>query len=189
MDKALEDWFIREILVHEAALTRYLAHAWSNAADVPDLRQEIYIRVLEAAEKVRPPVPRYFLFAVARNLLTDHARRRRIVPIDLLQEGDASEALVDEVSPERKAGNLQQLLRMIGAFEQLPDRCREVMWLKKIEDLPQKVIAERLKIAEGTVEQHLVRGMRLLTQFFYGSELEDAPPAGKRASPNETRHG
>jgi len=190
MNEAIEDWFVREILSHEAALTRYIARARSTPADVQDLRQEIYIKVLEAAEKSRPLSPRLFLFTCAKNLLIDHARRNRIVRIDLLQDCDALNVLVDEVSPERKAGSFQQLQRLLDAFEQLPDRCREVVWMRKIEDLTQKDIAKSLRIAEGTVEAHLVRGMRLLTRQFYGAEADNGSGTGSTCSQQESsQHG
>ena len=188
MDETIEHWFVREILAHEAALTRYIARAHRTSADVQDLRQEIYIKVLEAAEKSRPTSPRYFLFTCAKHLLIDHARRSRIVRIDLLQDCDGLNVLVDEVSPERSTGSFQQLQRLLDAFEQLPDRCREVVWLRKIEDLPQKDIAGRLGIAEATVEAHLVRGMRLLTGLFYATEAGDGSAAGSTNAPQESRH-
>lgn len=187
MDDLLEDWFVREVLSHEAALTRYLTHAWSTRADIPDMRQQIYIKVLEAAEKLRPTSPRYFLFAVAKNLVADYARKNRIVPIHLLQESEPPDVLLDELSPERRAGSFQQLQRLVEAFERLPDRCREVVWMRKIEGMAQKDIAGRLKIAEGTVEAHLVRGMRLLTQLFFG-EADNGSEAGRRRWEHESQH-
>jgi RNA polymerase sigma factor (sigma-70 family) len=189
MDEALEDWFVREVLSHEAALTRFIARAAHNTGDVQDLRQEIYIKVLQAAEKARPVAPRFFLFAVAKNLLIDHARRNPVVPIDLLQDCDSLNVLIDEVSPERKTGSFQQLQRLVGAFEQLPNRCREVVWMRKIEDLAQKDIATRLGVAEGTVEVHLVRGMRLLTRLFYGGELDSPAKAAQERAGHAARHG
>jgi hypothetical protein len=44
-------WFIREILPLEAALTQYLHHNWRNKAEIPDLRQDIYVKVYEASRK------------------------------------------------------------------------------------------------------------------------------------------
>jgi RNA polymerase sigma-70 factor (ECF subfamily) len=189
MDVALEDWFAREILSHEAALTRYIAHVWANPSDVQDLRQEVYTKVLEAAEKARPLAPRFFMFTLAKNLMIDRARRNRIVPIDLLQDVDSLNVLIDEVSPERRAGSFQQLAKLVEAFDRLPPRCREVVWLRKIEDVPQKTIAERLKIAEGTVELHLVRGMKLLTQFFYGGATGGESAVANKRSQDESQHG
>jgi RNA polymerase sigma-70 factor (ECF subfamily) len=189
MHDAVERWFVREILSHEAMLTRYLTNSWCNSSDVPDLRQEVYIRVLEAAEKSLPTSPKQFMFAVARNLLADRARRNRIVPIDLLQESEFSSVLIDEISSERRTGSFHDLQRLVDAFERLPQRCREVVWMRKIEDLPQKEIAQRLTIAEATVEAHLVRGMRLLAQLFYGGENEEGSQARHERSKRESQHG
>jgi RNA polymerase sigma factor (sigma-70 family) len=42
----------------------------------------------------------------------------------------------------------------------LPARCREIVILRRIKNLPQKEIAARLGIAEATVEVQLVRGIK-----------------------------
>jgi RNA polymerase sigma-70 factor (ECF subfamily) len=47
----------------------------------PDIRQEAYARVYEAARKARPVAPKAFLFATARHLMADRVRRERIVSI------------------------------------------------------------------------------------------------------------
>jgi len=75
-EEPLDTWFKREILVHEQALVRYLTRMWRNREEVFDLRQEIYVRVYEAAAKTRPSYPKSFLFTTARHLMTDQIRRR-----------------------------------------------------------------------------------------------------------------
>jgi RNA polymerase sigma factor (sigma-70 family) len=189
MDEGLIRWFAREILSHEIALTRFLRHSWIGRRELDDLRQDVYIKVLEAAETQRPLAPKAFLFATAKNLLVDRARRNRVIPIDLLQDVDSLNVLVDDISPERAVGGLQQLLRLTRALEQLPDRCREVVWMRKIEDIPQKEIAQRLQIAEATVETHLAKGIRLLTRLYYCGEGEAEARASNRAMDSESRHG
>jgi RNA polymerase sigma-70 factor (ECF subfamily) len=83
---------------------------------------------------------------------------------------------------------LQQLLRLTEAFEKLATRRRQVLWMRKVEDIPQKEIAQKLGIAESTVEAHLVRAMRDLTKLFYGSEeAQDDQPRTKVQ--HETKHG
>ncbi|WP_407353997.1 RNA polymerase sigma factor [Luteimonas sp. R10] len=168
MDSALENWFQREILPHETALVRFLARKWVHPNEVQDIRHDIYIRVLEAAERKLPDSPRAFLFSVAHKLLVDRVRRERVVAFDLLADVDSLNVLIDELSPERQATGREQMHRLSTLFRRLPLRCRQVVWMRRIDDLPQKEIARRLGIAEATVEKHLMRGIGLLADALYG---------------------
>ncbi len=169
MDSPLDAWFTREILVHEDALVRYLQRAWRDRDEIHELRQEVYVRVYEAAGKALPTQPKAFLFASARHLLADRARRARVVSIEPMGDLDALNVLVDEVSPERRLHAHQVLHRLAAAFDRLPPRCREVMWLRRVEELPQKEVAARLGISEKTVEKQVAKGVRLLASHFYGN--------------------
>lgn len=148
---------------------RFLHRKWVSPNDAHDIRHDIYVRILEAAERERPSKPKAFLFSVAKNLLIDRARHDRIVAIDLLEDLDSLNVLIDELSPERRASGREQLKRLSNLLECLPERRREVVWLRRVEELSQKEIARRLKIAEGTVEKHLVLGIRSLADAFFGS--------------------
>lgn len=171
MPTELDDWFVREILVHERALALFLQRNWPHRDELHDLRQEAYARVYEAASRSRPAAPKAFLFATARHLMTDRLRRSRVVSIEPVGDFESSNVyLIDEVSPERWAGNRQALVRLAEALDRLPDRCREVVWLRRVEELPQKGVAERLGISEKTVEKHLAKGMRLLADYLYGGD-------------------
>src|SRR5262245_29432256 len=128
MGESLEDWFVRDVLCHEAALLRFFRRTWPNLADdVQDLCHETYLRVFEAAAAARPHSARSFLFATARHLMVDRVRRSRIVSMDLIEDLDALNLLVDEVSPERRLTARQQLQQLSVAFNGLPAKCREVV--------------------------------------------------------------
>lgn len=163
-DESLNTWFKREILAHERSLVRYLSRSWSNRQDVCDLRQDTYIRVYEAAVRSRPLSPKSFLFATARNLMADCLRRRRVVAIDLVADPEELNALIDELSSEQRASAHQELLRVAEALSLLPPKCRQVVWMRRIDDLPQKDVALRLGVAQKTVEKHLMRGMKVLAR-------------------------
>jgi RNA polymerase sigma factor (sigma-70 family) len=170
MDKELAAWFEREILAHEAALVRYLLRTWRHSEEVQDLRQEIYVRVYQAAAKARPQSPKSFLFTTARHLMTDRARRGRIVSIEATADLEVLNVLVDEVSPEQRASARQELRRLADAFDRLPPKCREVLWMRKVEERPQREVAARMGTSEGAVEKHITKGIRLLAQMFYGRD-------------------
>jgi RNA polymerase sigma-70 factor (ECF subfamily) len=147
---------------------RYLNRCWPRRDEVHDLRQEIYIRVYEAAAKSFPTSPKSFLFTTARHLMTDRVRRSRIVSIEAVGDFDALNVMVDEVSPERRIDGRQELKRLAQALNLLPPKCREVVWLRRVDEIPQKEVAQRLGISERTVESHILKGMRLLADAFFG---------------------
>jgi len=168
-----DQWFSEQILSHEVSLTRYLHRVWPNMSEIPDLRQDIYVRVYENAKDSRPASPRAFLFATARNLLTDHIRRSRVVSIEATADIAAFDALVDEVSPERHVVATQELHSLSLAFDSLSDKCRRIVWLRRIEGLSQRQTAERLGLREVAVESQLARGMRTLARAVFGSNDGD----------------
>ena len=181
-------WFAEQVLVHEEALLHFLARAWPRRDELHDLRQEVYVRVYEAAGKALPQQPKAFLFASARHLLADRARRAKVVSIEPMGDFEPSHVLVDEVSPERWCGGRQALKRLADAFDRLPDRCREVVWLRRVEELSQKDVALRLGISEKTVEKHIAKGMRLLAGQLFGGDgalRDDAPAVPER---DDERH-
>src|SRR5258708_7663254 len=162
MNEPLDTWFKREILSHEDMLMRFLSRIWPRRDELPDLRQEAYARVYQAAQKARPQAPKAFLFATARHLMTDRVRRERIVSIQAGGENDYLNVLIDEISPEQRVSANQELSRLARAFDRLSPNCREVIWLRRVKELSQKEVAAQLRLAEKTVAKHLRTGVRFL---------------------------
>lgn len=182
MDEDLDRWFIREIVAHEAALMRYLSRCWSDQAEIQDIRQDCYIRVYEAAARSRPLSPKSFLFQTARHLMVDHLRHRRVVSIESVEDLAALNVSVDELSPERRLSGLQELRHLSAAFDQLPPKCREVVWLRKVQGLSQRDVGQQLNIAETTVEKHVARGIRCLARFLFDDELKGKAKSAKEGT-------
>jgi len=189
VNDALNDWFAREILVHEAIFVRYLARTWPNRDEVHDLRQETYIRVYEAARKARPHAPKSFLFTTARNLMADRVRRSRIVSMEAIGDLDILNVPVEDVSPEQRLNARQELMQLARAFSLLPPKCREVVWLRRVDELSQKEVASRLNISEKTVESHVVKGTRLLADLLFGRNVRSGRSENTEAIESEPVHG
>lgn len=187
MTEPLDQWFVDEILVHEAALLRYLRHAWPRRNDIADMRQEAYVRVYEAAAKARPQSPKSFLFTIARNLIFDQLRHERVVSIEAVGDIDALHVLIDEVTPEMRVDARQELCRLAQALDRLPNRCREVIWLRRVEELSQKQVAERMGVSEKTIEKQIAKGSRLLAAYLFGGSVESA--AVRHGQDDDDEHG
>jgi RNA polymerase sigma factor (sigma-70 family) len=189
VDGSLDLWFKREILVHEALLLRYLRRVWPKREEIHDLRQEIYVRVYEAALKARPAAPRAFVLATARNLVVDRVRRGRVVSIEVVGDPEALNVMIDELSPERRLSAWQELRRVTRAFNSLPRRCREVVWLRRVHDLSMQEVADRLGLSVRTVENQVLRGMRLLNNSVFGEDTSSKPADSHIDTEGEAEHG
>jgi RNA polymerase sigma-70 factor (ECF subfamily) len=149
---------------------RYLYRAWPDKADIEDLRQEIFVRTYESGRIRRPAETRYFVFTVARNLLADKMRRRRIVAIDFVADLEALSVLSDEIPVDRAMSWREEMTRLEAAVLKLPQKCREVFLLRKIEGLSQNETARQLGVTESTIEKQTAKAMRALAQSFLGND-------------------
>jgi hypothetical protein len=72
--------------------------------------------------------------------------------------------------PKKWSDSSPMMRKEIGlracALDALPARCREVIYLRQIEGLPQKEIAARLGLSELTVQTHVVQGLRRMRAYF-----------------------
>ena len=161
-------WFVREVLPLETLLMQFLRRNWTGTSEIADLRQEVYARVFEAAQKQLPDSARAFVLMTARNLIIDRVRREQVVPIEAVADLDMLGVAANDAGPERAAIARDALRRLQGALDKLPRRPREAVFMSKVEGLTRREIATRMGIAEDTVRQHLMSGMRSLADFLYG---------------------
>lgn len=163
-------WFVREVLPLEALLVRYLRHHWPNQNEIEDLRQDVYVRVHEAARAQIPNPVQPFVLSIARNLLIDRVRREHVVPIEAVADIDALGIAVDMPQPDRNVIARDELRRLQTALDLLPPRCREAVILGRIEGLSGREIAARMGIGVATVSVHLAKGIYALADILYGEQ-------------------
>ncbi|MGR4865875.1 RNA polymerase sigma factor [Caulobacter sp. LARHSG274] len=168
-----------QILPHEADVRAWLRRTGALAADVDDIIQETYCR-LAALETVTHIVSgRAYFFRTARNIAIEKIRRARIVRIDCVTEIDALNVVDDEPSPERVVAGRRELLRVQRLIEGLPERCRQIFTLRRIQGLSQREVAARLGVTENVVEMQSMRGLRLILRALTETSAQDQPAADK----------
>jgi RNA polymerase sigma factor (sigma-70 family) len=109
--------------------------------------------------------PKAFLFATARNLALDQCRRHHVCRTDSLREADYSNVLDERESIPDSVARNQELALLTEAIQSLPDRCRQVMTLRIVYGLCQRVIGEKLGISDRTVGAQLAIGTKKCTDF------------------------
>jgi RNA polymerase sigma factor (sigma-70 family) len=158
-------WFGEQVLPHEPALRAWLRARYPTLIDSDDIVQEAYARVLRARAAGPIDSPKAFLFATARNLVIDSFRRRNVTQIEPLTEIDRENVLEEVPTVAETVSHRQELEILTLAIQSLPERCRQVLTLRKIYGLSQKQIAATLDISEHTVEAQVGIGVRRCAEF------------------------
>jgi len=177
-------WVGSEILPHEADVRAWLRRTL-DPDDLEDAIQETYAQIAGLADIAHIRCGRAYFFAAARTSVLMRLRRARIVRIESVAEIDTLVAGSEDPSPERVTGARRELEMVQRLIAGLPDRCRRIFEMRKIEGLSQREIAERLKVTESIVENDGVKGMRLIMQAmratgepaFTGKKANDERPA------------
>jgi RNA polymerase sigma-70 factor (ECF subfamily) len=165
-DAELARWFAEEVQPHEPALRAWLRSRFPTLGDADDLVQEAYARLLRVRGTGSVACPRAFLFITTRNLALNQLRHLRHEHPGDLKETDTSGVLDESVAIPESVAHAEDLQLLIHAIQSLPDRCRQVLTLRKIYGLSQKETADRLGIAEHTVEAQGAIGLRKCIIFF-----------------------
>jgi len=158
-------WFAAEVQPHEASLRSYLRHKFPAHPDIDDLVQETYARLLQAREQGPLRSPKAFLFTTARNAAFDFFRRRRVAAIDGIAEIELLPVLEDRPGVPETVAHDQELQLLAQAIQALPERCRQVLTLRKIFGLSHKEISARLGISEHTVNAQIAIGVLRLRDY------------------------
>jgi len=166
LDPESATWFAQEVQPHEAALRAYLRSQFSSLTDHDDVIQETYVRLLRA--RARGPIAsaRGLLFATARNAARDLLRRRAVARVVPIAENDADCVFDEAPGVTETVSRRQEADLLAAAIAELPPRCREILVLRKFENLSHREIAQRLGISEHTVEAQLTKALHRCEEFF-----------------------
>jgi RNA polymerase sigma factor (sigma-70 family) len=150
-----------------APLRRYLTRLLGNPGEAQDVAHDAYMRVYPSLTNQTARRPEALLYTAARRLAINRLKRRSISPL-------ARDAFIPEMSASTEPGVEKQVMArqeleiLEEAISQLPDGCRVVLLLCKIEQLSHREISERLGIAISTVEKQHARALRLLRTALEG---------------------
>lgn len=160
-----ERWFAEQVHAHDRSLKVWLRSSYPAIRDVDDIAQESYLRIWKANFSQPIASAKSFLFQIARRLAIDALRRKRTADVESVGDWDGVPALEESMNSAEQLCFDEKIELLAAAFVSLPRRCREIMTLRKLEGLPNREIAARLKISEGTVENQIARGTKLCRRY------------------------
>lgn len=158
--------FAELVARHEKPLWRFLRRLTRDDSAAEDLLQETFMRVIHCASNWRPEAKfTSWLYAIARNLCIDHARKhkhRRALSLDgqPSRDSDAAPTMHEslpghDVGAERLAQNRELAVRIDQAIAALPEAQREVFLMREVLELPFAEIAQLLGVSEATTKSRM----------------------------------
>ncbi|HRG55414.1 MAG TPA: sigma-70 family RNA polymerase sigma factor [Lacunisphaera sp.] len=142
-------------------LRRYLSRFLRDRHEAQDVAHDAFLRIRPVLERQPVEKPEALLYTTARRLALNQLKRRHISPVaSSTDQADAATATTPGVVQQVIAR--QELAQLEQAMAQLPEGCRAVLLLRKLELLSHQEIADRLGIAVSTVEKQHARALRLL---------------------------
>lgn len=193
VDPDMVDWVSSHVLPIEAELRMRLKGVCQDGAEVDDVVQEVYCRILklDAVEQIREP--RGYVLRMAKNILIDRLRHESVVSIEAVANLEELELEDPAPCPERVVMARAELKWVLGLIANLPDRCKQVFRARRIYGLSQSDTAATLGLSENVVEKETMRGMAILSETItrVGIAAEAAAPApqARQAPPGRKRHG
>jgi len=124
-----------------------------------EITQEVFVTLWLQKDELDPQRPvAAWLYGVSRNLILKTFRKQAIHQ-RYLQQAQLPE-ITDNTSEQLAFNELHAMVHQ--QINQLPDKCREVFTLSRVNGLNTQQIAETLNISPKTVNNHLVKAIKIM---------------------------
>lgn len=157
-----EDGFDRFLREHRGPLVAFLSRRIGED-DAQDIAQEALVRLMryrgQPVEQLRP-----LMYRIAINVIHDRGRRdsTRQVFAHVSLDQDFIGLASLEPSHDQRIEHEQELALVRAAILQLPERCRQVYLLNRLEGLSYTQIAQHCGISVKAVEKHIGKALAML---------------------------
>ena len=144
---------------YKMALKYFISGYVVNSQDVDDVCQETFLRTFKSSLENDVQKPKSFMFRVAKNLIVSDFRKASTQLNEYLEDIDLVDGQLDLDNLENDALAQEKLGIMCEAIAGLPNKCRQVVVMRKVYGMSTKDIAKRMDIAPSSVSNYITKGM------------------------------
>src|SRR5712691_2826786 len=125
---------------YAADVRRFALYLCGDVVMADEITSDTFVRAWMAADRIRQPTVKSYLFTIARNAYTDLFRRA------------ARHTQLDENMPDTRISAQTQMEQsaevraVLAALQQLPEMDRTVLLMRALDEMPYEEIAETLGI-------------------------------------------
>lgn len=135
----------------QPGLVRFAFLHLRSQEDAREVVQDVFINVWEKRDQLAfSEELKYYLFRSVKNACLNLIKKRRLETVSLDEALTAASEQKEEESTSQ-----QRYHKVMAQVNQLPEMCREIFLMSRMEGLSHKEIAEILEIAPKTVENQI----------------------------------
>ena len=141
-------------------LCNFVSHFLGNNNRSEDIVQDVFLNLWKNRDNITlNDNIKSYLFQATKNKMLEYLRKEKSYRerVEKLQNQPDLSAGEDEL-----ANKLMQLESINQSLRHLPSKCREVFVLHKFKGLSYTEIADKKKISVKTVENHMLKAIKLL---------------------------
>lgn len=147
-----------------APLEGFFRRRVGNAADVDDLVQEVFVRLLKRSSGEPIATLEHYLFRTAAHVYADRGRYDALHMTAAHESYDESSHEVPApITPERVALGRESLQCVVDALRDLPQRTRDIFVLRALEHRKTPEVASMLRLSTRSVELHMAKALAHLS--------------------------
>ena len=145
----------------------------SSRQEAEDLVQEAFIRAFGALDRFNFEFPfSTWLYKIATNNCIDHLRKKKLKVYSLYRRSRHDDSGEDQMEipdlsffPDRKLLQNEKKKIIFKALEELPEKYKEVILLRHMDEQTYEEISQKLNIPIGTVKVRIFRAREMLNKF------------------------
>ena len=143
-------------------LFRFVVYRVQDADMAKDISQETFLRIWEKRESLQPEKSFFSLLArISTNLCYDHFRYTEVRLRNKDRIPDYGKSHFDNPEEIVQASAIEEIIRNL-VNEKLPQRCRVIFILSRLEGLSNQEISVKLGLSIRTVENQIYRALKIL---------------------------
>nr|WP_251029516.1 sigma-70 family RNA polymerase sigma factor [Pseudomonas fluorescens] len=151
---------------HHGWLCSLLRRKLGNSVDAADLAHDVYLNLIKKGRVPSTEDSRCHLTQIAKGMVIDLYRRRRLEACHL----EALKLQAEPLAPseERRALMTETLTQIDDALHSKPAKTRQALLLCKLHGMGHRDIAAELKVSVSSVEKYIAAGLRACYPFVPG---------------------
>ena len=127
-----------------------------------DLVQEVFIKVWDKRENLKTDSVKSLLYTIANNLMINHFNHLKVVHRH--EESVVRSTSIELHSPQFQIEEKEFEQKFMQVISALPDGCREVFLMNRIDKLKYQEIAERLELSVKAIEKRMSKALSIIKE-------------------------